>query len=420
EEEGYRWAEVSPGRLGGTGFELRGPSRTGVTFENRLGEEAIAADRNTMNGSGVAAGDVDGDGRADLYFAGLEGPDRLYRNLGGLHFEDVTASAGIVSEGRYSTGVVLADVDGDRDLDLLVASLHQGVSLQANDGAGVFTPVADAGFGSTAHKGTTTLALADIDQDGDLDLYVTNYRERNVNDLMEAGELTWEKTVEGEYRPGSREYALRPPFDEYYTIVEREGLVPERREVGEPDQLFLNDGRGRFREVEEPGTRFLDAEGSPEGPGRGWGLSARFQDVNADGLPDLWVCNDFWTPDRLWLNQGGGVFREAAPFAIRSLSFSSMAVDFSDIDRDGSVDILVTEMLARDHESRLRQYVPEGPWPDIRLLSDARPQYNRNSLYVGRGDGTWAETSWYSGLEASGWSWGTRFLDVDLDGYEDV
>jgi len=102
-------------------------------------------------------------------------------------------------------------------------------------------------------------------------------------------------------------------------------MVPERREVGERDQLFLNDGRGTFTEARAE-EHFLDAAGRGTQPERDWGLAARFHDLNGDGLPDLWVCNDFWTPDRVWINQGRRVFREAAPHAIRSFSFSSMAV----------------------------------------------------------------------------------------------
>lgn len=420
EGPGHRWAAVSPGRWGETGFARLAPARTNVSFENHLTEAEIADNRHYLNGSGVAAGDVDGDGRVDLYFARLNGPNELYRNLGGLEFEDVTATAGVAHVGHYSTGVVFADVDQDRDLDLLVAAIHDGVTLYANDGAGVFGRVVDSGLAATAGKGSSTLALADVDADGDLDLYVTNYRERSINDVVEMRELTWEKTIGQRYRPDRDAYRLVAPFDEYYTIVTREGLVPERREVGERDQLFLNDGRGRFTEVEDSSTRFLRADGEPSGLPRDWGLTAKFHDLNGDRLPDLYVCNDFWTPDRVWINQGGGVFREIDPLAIRNFSFSSMAVDFADVDRDGALDIFATEMLSPLHERRARHYIPNGPYPNIRFGIERQPQYNRNSLYINRGDDTYAETSYYSGLEASGWSWATQFMDVDLDGYEDL
>ncbi|MDZ7695325.1 MAG: VCBS repeat-containing protein [Balneolaceae bacterium] len=139
--------------------------------------------------------------------------------------------------------------------------------------------------------------------------------------------------------------------------------------------------------------------------------------MNRDGRPDLYVCNDYWTKDKVWINQGDGVFREIDPLAIRNMSYSSMAVDFADVNRDGAWDFFVTEMLSEQHEGQLRQYTPTDPWPRIAGRFDDQPQYNRNSMYINRGDNTFVETAFYSGLEASGWSWASRFLDVDLDGW---
>ncbi|MBW3552196.1 MAG: VCBS repeat-containing protein [Gemmatimonadetes bacterium] len=420
EHPGGRWAELPGGGRGRTGFSPLSPSRTGISFENRVTDEHVAANRHTLNGSGVAAGDVDGDGRVDLYFARLDGPNALYRNRGGFAFEDITDSAGVAHDGRFSTGVALADVDGDADLDLLVGSLHDGVTLYLNDGRGAFREAPDAGLGSTAGRGNTTLALADVDGDGDLDLYVTNYREDSIDDRVDMRTLTWKNTVAETRVDGRVEYTLRPPYDDYYTILSREGELPERREAGEPDQLFLGDGKGGFTEVADTRTRFLTAAGEPMGLQRDWGLAAKFQDLNGDGAPDLYVANDFWTPDRIWINDGTGVFRQIDPFAVRSLSFSAMAVDFSDIDRDGHIDVFVTEMLSARHERRARHYVPDEPYPETRFETAWQPQYNRNSLYVSRGDGTYAETAQYSGVAASEWSWATGFVDADLDGYEDL
>ncbi len=417
QETGYRWAEVSPGRWGSTGFSELSPSHTGITFENRVTSQEAAKNRQYLNGSGVAAGDIDGDGWTDLYFARLDGPNVLYRNLGGMRFEDVTDSAGVALAGRYSTSAVFADVDGDGDLDLLVGSIHDGVTVFLNDGKGHFTREADSGLGDTAHKGNMTLALADVD--GDLDLYVANYRERSIDDSLGIEDLTWNKTVAEKDTNGHKSYTLRKPYDRYYTLIQRKGLPPQRREVGEPDQLFLNDGSGHFREA-DPEKHFLDATGKPMGLPRDWGLGAKFEDLNGDGLPDLYVCNDFWTQDRVWINQGHGIFREIDPRAIRDFSFSSMAVDFSDVNRDGTPDIFTTEMLSPLHARSARHYIPRGPYPDIRYDIGRQPQYNRNSLFVNRGDGTYAQTSWYSGVAATGWSWAAQFLDVDLDGYEDL
>jgi hypothetical protein len=421
QEEGYRWAELDPGSSEYPGFDQLVPSITEIDFSNYMSEEDIARNHHYLNGSGVAAADVDGDGLVDLYFAQLDGPNRLYRNLGGFSFREITDVAGVAHEGYYSAGVVFADVDNDGDPDLLVSSYHKGVTLYLNNGNGQFTRSSNNDFESTSQKGNTTLALADIDGDGDLDLYVTNYRERSIDDVMELKDLLWNKTIKEELSPDRKDYILIPPFDEYYTLVphSEEGKRPARQEIGEKDQLFINDGTGGFFEVTDLQNRFLDHNGNPAGLSRDWGLAAKFQDLNDDGLPDLFVANDFWTPDRIWINQGVGVFKAADPHMVSNFSFSSMAVDFSDINRDGAIDMFVTEMLSKVHERRLRQQVSE-PFPGINFDADRDPQYNRNSLYLNRGDHTFSEIAYYSGVEASEWSWATRFLDVDLDGYEDL
>jgi hypothetical protein len=180
----------------------------------------------------------------------------------------------------------------------------------------------------------------------------------------------------------------------------------------------LNDGNGTFRKAESPEQRFLGSDGTRQGLAQDWGLNASFQDINQDGHPDLYVNNDFWTPDRVWINQGNGVFRAIDSLAIRSGSFSSMTVDFSDFNRDGNLDFFVTEMMSPEHQRRLRQFSPDDPFPADGIGD--RPQYNRNSLYLNRGDHTYAEISYFSGVEASEWSWATRFIDVNLDGYDDL
>ncbi|WP_340105936.1 FG-GAP-like repeat-containing protein [Rhodohalobacter sp. 8-1] len=421
QEDGYRWAEIDTGRSDEPGFNRVNASETGINFSNHISKEDIARNHHYLNGSGVATADVDGDGRMDLYLAQLDGPNRLYKNLGGFSFKEITDSAGVAHEGYYSAGVVFADVDNDSDPDLLISSYHKGISLYLNNGQGQFEMSAQNSFNTTQKKGNTTLALADIDGDGDLDLYVTNYRERSVDDVMQLDELKWENTINKESSPSGDEYTLIPPFDDYYTLIPHgeEGKRPARQEIGEKDQLFINDGSGGFTEVNNLDNHFLDSQGNPAGLRRDWGLAAKFQDLNDDGLPDLFVANDFWTRDRIWINQGEGVFKAADPNMVSNLSFSSMAVDFSDINRDGAVDFFVTEMLSKVHERRLRQQTSE-PFPGIRFDADRDPQYNRNSMYLNRGDNTFAEIAYFSGLEASEWSWATRFLDVDLDGYEDL
>lgn len=421
QEDGYRWHPLEPeGFFEQTGFERLDSTHTSVQFSNTLRDEAVARNRNYTNGSGVAAGDVNGDGWVDLYFGQLNGPNRLYLNegTGSLSFREATAEAGVSHANHFTTGVTFADVDGDGDLDLLVASMHEGVTLYFNDGTGHFERQENTGL--EAGNGSTTLALADIDGDGDLDLYVTNYKEKSAKDIFEPQERIFQNTVHETPSDTTELYALREPFDEHYDIIYPRLRSPDRRELGARDALYLNDGDGTFTKVSDLEEHFRTVAGEPLGLEKDWGLAAKFQDLNGDGAPDLYVCNDFWTPDRVWINQGDGTFRAIGPRSIRNFSFSSMAVDFSDINADGELDLFVTEMLGAERRRRARQQISFDP-RDAKIGDlDAQPQYMRNSLYLGRQDSTYAEITYYSNTEATGWSWATRFLDVNLDGYEDL
>jgi len=153
---------------------------------------------------------------------------------------------------------------------------------------------------------------------------------------------------------------------------------------------------------------------------RDWGLSVMFRDLNDDGVPDIYVCNDFFSPDRVWINDGRGHFQALSTLALRCTSTFSMCVDFADINRDGHDDFLVVDMLSREHRRRITQnQLTEAPF-EAHASAFERAQLKRNVLQLNRGDGTYAEIAHLSGLEASEWSWTAVFLDVDLDGYEDV
>lgn len=365
-------------------------------------------------GGGVALGDVDGDGLPDLFFAGVAGRSALYRNLGGWRFEDVTPRSGLALDGVAARGAAFADVDGDGDPDLVVTAHGARNRLFLNDGNGAFAERPDAGLVSAA--GSTTPALADVDGDGDLDLYVANYKTRQADDLFSPEQRSFDRL--GPDETGA--VRLPPELEEHYRI-EVEGTVVRRWELGEPDEFYLNDGTGRFERVEFTGGRFLDEAGEPLSVSpRDWGLSARFRDWDVDGDADLYVANDFSSPDHVWLNDGAGVFRAAPSIALRTTSLSSMTVDFSDLDRDGDVDLLTTDMLARGRERRLMQVPSVMPDPLDPGEIDLRPQVNRNTLQLNRGDATFAEIAWAAGIAASDWTWGALFLDVDLDGYEDL
>jgi len=404
EETGFRWAELPVPSPGKTGFTLLAPEQTGVNFTNQLTEWQAAFNRVLLNGSGVAVGDYDQDGLPDIFFCGLDSPPALYRNLGHWKFKDVTQEAGLAIPGKFFRGAVFADVNGDGFLDLLVAVTGRGVLCYLNDGHGKFNDATEAAGLGGGH-GSVTMTLADVDGNGTLDLYVANNR---AEDMRDRGQ------VDIQQRNGR---LIVPP-----RLKDRIAIIDGRlEEYGEPDQLFLNDGKGHFTPVSWTDGAFLDEDGARlTGPPLDWGLTATFRDLNGDGFPDLYVCNDFWTPDRVWINDGTGHFRALPKLAMRNSSASSMGVDFADVDRDGQVDFMVVDMLSRDNRLRKRQLFGQIPKAPVIGEIENRPQFMRNTFYHNRGDGSFEEIANYSGIAASEWSWQPVFLDIDLDGYEDL
>ena len=400
-------ALLSPGLLlGEVGFTLLDPAATGIGFVNELDDRDGAKNRTLYNGSGVAAADVDGDGLIDLYFCGLGNGNVLYKNLGGFKFKDITSQARVECGFELSCAAAFADIDGDRDADLLVGTRGNGVKVFLNDGKGVFSDVS-AKSGLTSLRASVALALADVDGDGDLDLYVGNNR---FEDYRDSGQVTLMVNPDGSrFVPDSHK-------DRF--LLDENGKV---QEYGEPDFLYLNDGSGKFSPLSWTDGTFLDEEGEPlDGPPLDWTLTATFRDIDNDGDPDLYSCSDYWTPDRLWINRGDGKFQAAPALALRSTSSSSMGVDFGDVDRDGNPDFLVVDMLSRDHQRKKMQMGAMQPTPLALGEIANRPQIMRNTFFHNRGDGSFAEIANFAGLSASEWSWQPVFVDVDLDGYEDI
>ena len=395
--------ELKVSSTGQPGFILVPPAESGVVFTNVLAFENAARNQILLNGSGVAAGDVDGDGLCDLYFCGTEGPNRLFRNNGNLRFTEVTEEAGVGCPDQFSTGAALVDIDGDADLDLLVNGIGKGTRLFLNDGRGRFSERVSAGL--VRRFGSTSMALADLEGDGDLDLYVANYRTTTIRSTGLAIVHAGGRMIARGEEPGSIEFTS-------------EGKVIEH---GEIDFLYLNNGEGEFSQ--RPWSRLnfaLEDRNAVHSPPRDWGLSVMFRDLNGDRAPDLYVCNDFHSPDRFWLNDGQGRFRALPELALRSTATFSMAVDVADVNRDGLDDIFVADMLERSHRVRLAQSTGLGHVSLPGTPLQERLQVERNTLHLNRGDGTYADVSYYAGVEASGWSWSVVFLDVDLDGYEDI
>lgn len=404
--QGWREAELTVAAGSRSGFTLLKPEQTGLFFTNTMSYARSEANQNLINGCGVTAGDYDGDGLCDLYFANTDLPNGLFRNHGGWRFADVTAEAGVgCGTNSASKGVVLADVDGDGRLDIVVGMLSGPNALFLNQGQGKFTNVT-AAYGLSARAGAHSVSLADVDGDGDLDAYFANYGEHSI--LRSGGSF------------GTRMVNGKPVVTGRW--AKRLKIINGRMiELGEPDALYLNNGSAGFAPVSWIGGAFLDAAGRPlKSELYDMSLSVMFRDINGDSAPDIYVCNDFQGPDCIWINDGKGHFRVLPDLAVRATCHFSMGVDFADIDRDGHDDFFVGDMFSRQHTLRMTQVGATNP-PTAEVGEELDRNQNRaNVLNVSRGDGTYANLAAFAGVEASDWSWSVVFLDVDLDGFEDL
>jgi enediyne biosynthesis protein E4 len=258
-----------------------------------------------------------------------------------------------------------------------------------------------------------------------LDIYLANYRVSTARDEPHLGftisqEGGKPKVTAYGGRPIS-EASLSNRFKFHSRPTASGGGTVFHDEQGEPDTFLRNDGGGRFVPISFTSGMFLDEAGQAlPAPLYDWGLSALMRDLNGDGATDLYVCNDFSSPDRIWINDGRGRLRALPALAIRQSSLSTMAVDVADIDRDGHDDIFTADMLSPERWRRLVQRNQANPNMHFFVDVASRPQSPRNMLQRNRGDGTYQEIARLLGLEASEWSWASAFIDVDLDGYEDL
>ena len=366
--------------------------QTGIAFENRLADTEdfnVFTYRNYYNGGGVGLGDFDGDGRLDVYLTANQAPNRLYLNRGGFRFEDVTEAAGVGGARAWATGVAVVDVDGDGRLDLYVSNAGLGDDcaneLFLNEGPGPdgvprFRDVAAAV--GLADAGTTThTAFFDYDRDGDLDAYVLNNSFRNISAF---------------------------------------GLRNTRhiRHAGSGDRLYRNEGR-----QDDGLPRFVDVSEAAGiyGSEIGFGLDVSVSDLDGDGWPDLYVSNDFFERDYLYLNNGDGTFRETLEAAMPSISLSSMGADVADLDGDAAPEVYVTDMLPPT-DRRLKQTSTFESWNvyQAKLRNDYHHQFMRNTLHRNDGDGTFTEVGQMAGVDATDWSWSALLADFDLDGRTDI
>jgi hypothetical protein len=415
QEAGYRWRALSVARAAELGFTS--VTSSGIRFQNTVSDSALVASRIVGQGAGVALGDVDADGLVDVFLARTEGCSALYRNRGGWKFDDITASAGVGACDRFSTGATFADPDGDGDLDLFLVSTRGPNAVFVNDGRAKFTERRDLGIDTTG-KGGTTVALADVDGNGTLDLFVANYKAYNIDDSLPPQQRSFNQVVR---QTGLNRFDVAPEHRNEYKLVMRPDMGGMRMTTrGATDDFYLNDG-GRFTRVPMTTDRFRDTTGAPlaEEP-ESFTLGAKFIDLNGDGAPDLYLANDFEDNDQLFFNDGRGTFRLADWTAQRQIANSAMGVDVADVNGDGLPDLFEVDMLSNDSHRLKTQMPTHTALPKRPGDIETQLQQQRNALFLNRGDGTFAEASLYAGVQASGWSWSTMFLDVDLDGWQDI
>ena len=380
-------ATVTPPPTGGTLFTRMPSSYTGVHFETRLTDTRdlnVFTYRNYYNGGGVAIGDLTGDGLPEIVLtSNLDGP-KLYLNLGHFQFRDVTKEAGIAETGRWTTGVTLADVNGDGKLDIYVchAGLKPGAlranTLYINQGMTAGIPrfkemAAQYGLADTGYS--TQAAFFDYDGDGDLDMFLIRNSPRPVASIAVKNERNQRDPLGGH-------------------------------------ELYRNDG-GHFVNVSEQAGIY--------GPTIGFGLGIAVGDVNRDGRPDVYVANDFFERDYLYLNNGNGTFREVLENALPVSSYFSMGVDIADIDNDGWPDIYTSDMLPED-DYRLKTTQSFEPWTlyDSKAREGFDHQLMRNMLQHNNGNGTFSDLAWQAGVARTDWSWAALIADFDLDGNKDI
>lgn len=371
--------EPAPQKL----FSLMDNEAIGVNFINDLSYNKdfnVFNYRNFYNGGGVAVGDINNDGLMDLYLTSNQKANSLFLNKGDWQFEDITALSGVGGSQSWSTGVAMADINGDGWVDIYVCNSgdikgdSRANELFLNNGDGTFSEQAEK-WGIADQGLSTHGVFFDYDRDGDLDLYVLN------NSYRAIGSFNLQKS--------SRE------------IRDEEG----------GDKLYRNDGDVFVNVSEAAGIM---------GSEIGFGLGTTVGDVNGDGWLDIYISNDFFERDYLYINQQDGTFKEELSDRLRHISFASMGADMADINNDASPDIFVTDMLPQGVR-RLNQTTTFESWDVYQGKVDwgYYHQFNRNMLHLNTKEGEFIEIGQLGGVEATDWSWGALIADLDNDGWRD-
>jgi hypothetical protein len=383
-------------------FQFLPPARTGIEFTNHSRDLPHAL---SFIGSGVAIGDYDNDGLPDVFLTRQEDAGRLYRNLGDFRFEDVTARVKIDTEGMWSTGATFVDVNGDGRLDLYISGYMHSNRLYINTGD-AFDEQA-ARYRLDYNGATVSASFADYDRDGDLDVYLLTHKTPE-DDMPRGSPVLRRPGLPPEIKPGFRKfrYLVQRPNGKWIPVP-----------AGQSDRLLRNDD-----------GEFIDVTGqSGIGEVPYIGLSANWWDYNDDGWPDLYVANDFMGPDLLYLNSGPDsagkpTFTDVIAESIPHTPWFSMGSDYGDINNDGLMDYLATDMAGTTHyRDKLSMGSMSGPDSRAWFLNwPTPPQYMRNALYVNTGTSRFMESAFLSGLARTDWTWTIRLADFDNDGRLDA
>ncbi len=370
-------------------FETLDSKRTGLDFTNKLTPTSAFNMFKYMyfyNGAGVGAGDFNNDGLIDLFFASNQAENKLYLNKGNLQFQDVTVAAKIPQDGGWSTGVSVADINNDGLLDIYVCrvgnfeTLHSSNQLLICKGIDKnnvpFYEDEAKQYGLDFSGFSTQAAFFDYDMDGDLDMFLLNHS------VHQNGTYAPRKTFMGTYHPLSG------------------------------DRIYRNDGN-KFTDV----TKETGINSSAVG----YGLGVCISDINLDGYPDIYVGNDFHENDYLYINQHNGTFKEVLADEIMHTSKYSMGVDVADINNDAYPEIISLDMLPSDPYI-LKRSLGEDTYDvfNMKIEYGYNYQYSRNNLQLNRRDGKFSEVGLYAGIYATDWSWAPLWMDFDNDGLKDL
>ncbi|MGC3944953.1 MAG: VCBS repeat-containing protein [Chryseolinea sp.] len=364
-------------------FESLSGQKTGVQFKNELKETPksnVLTYEYFYNGGGTAIGDFNNDGKDDIYFTGNMTSNALYINQGNFKFKEIAAAAGVNCSTGWKTGVALADVNADGYLDIYICYSGKGDpenrrnKLFINNGNLTFTEKGHE-YGLDDPGYSTHASFFDYDRDGDLDMYLLNH---NVVVIREF-----------EYANAKKQ---RHPYAGH--------------------KLYRNDN-GKFVDVSEA----AGIKGNP----LGFGLGITAADINKDGWIDLYVSNDYVEPDYMYINNGDGTFTDRMPEYVQHISYFSMGCDISDINNDGLADIFTVDMLPEDNRRQKLLYGPENyEHYALMVMNGFYFQNMRNMLHLNNGNGTYSEIGQFAGISKTDWSWAPLFGDYDNDGWKDL